>query len=160
MTTVVDGDAAGREDRRAVDELGFVAGGRARVRAPSTLANVRIRDLLTTPGSANASRTRHDGWTTLWKDQLRLVWTGCRQPGRQRWQWASARGRRRFASETRPQVEHRAIAPRPWCAWVSSGERSSRWCSSHVSLRWLSRFGWGQREFLAEGVDGVLGVSY
>ena len=26
--TVVDGDAAGREDRRAVGELGFVAGGR------------------------------------------------------------------------------------------------------------------------------------
>ena len=26
--TVVDGDAAGREDQRAVGELGFVAGGR------------------------------------------------------------------------------------------------------------------------------------
>ncbi|HTP21218.1 MAG TPA: hypothetical protein VMJ65_16565, partial [Solirubrobacteraceae bacterium] len=39
LATVADGDAAGREDRRAVGELGFVAGGRG---SPATPAGGRI----------------------------------------------------------------------------------------------------------------------
>jgi hypothetical protein len=42
LATVADGDAAGREDRRAVGELGFVAGGRGSPRTPAVGSRLEI----------------------------------------------------------------------------------------------------------------------